>query len=73
MSAGEAFLLANARGVDCHERQSVPIETDINAVAGRPGHFRNDAAFILGEAIDESAFANVATSDDGQLHRHVAE
>lgn len=64
---GEAFLFADTGRVDRQQPQAVDLEADVDAVAGRAGNLGNDAAFLLGQGVDERALADIAAADDGEL------
>ena len=65
----DAFAASQARSVDRHEFVAIEFEHHIDAIAGRPGDFADDAAILLGERVDEGAFADVASTDNRHFHR----
>ena len=58
----------DARRVDDDELATVLLEPDIDGVARRPRHLRDDPALLLRARVDERRLADVATSDDRDLH-----
>ena len=64
-----AFVTTKPRSVDRHEFVAVKLEHHVDTIASRSGDLADNASILFHERIDESAFADIASPNNRNLHR----
>ena len=64
-----ALVTAKPRRVDRHEFVAVELEHHVDAIARRSRDFADNASILFHKRVHESAFANVASPNNRNLHR----